>query len=512
MPKGNPDNKIENGISQNTHNKAVTNQKIENKKPKKSKQDTALSGKGEEKAKSARVFNDLVMKVVASENVVTNEKEVEVSDINVEQASALSEIKKALVESDYEVSDKFKVKLLEENTLEAVITRTNNLSIALKSYAKYEEAQFLKVIGSKLLGTVDDFDTYAKLLLKQSLFPRTKLQIIKLDLQELSLYKKSPIAIQMKVISFFASQGIDPTKNIILLPNVSSEFNSHDEDSQIDIINGLRSYGFGSLIQFLTHIDMDKVRINVLNHLRNSISAQDLYVYHNWKNPDTNLSTANLFIKVIKPACESFIQKSNSLENLLLAWPMLVNPANNLELSSIRVKFKSLVAKENHLAQSLQDPALPLLQDQVSKLREELEESSKLGLQLQSKIQTQIDINSEITEQLLELKKKRIESTKENLTGREAMEKQIKIDQLRELLPLLDFVSSTPDSASSIKALESVGIEVIGKIGQKTRWNASFCESLTGEEMEEGTVVRQGYTWFSGKEVIPLRRMLLKSE
>jgi hypothetical protein len=174
---------------------------------------------------------------------------------------------------------------------------------------------------------------------------------------------------------------------------------------------------------------------------------------------------------------------------------MLVNPANNLELSSIRVKFKSLVAKDNPLAQSLQDPALPLLQDQVLKLREELEKSSLHGAQLEIKIQAQIDMNSEITDQLLELKRKRIESTKENFTGKEALEKQIKIDQLRDLLPLLDF-----------------GIEILGRIGQKMRWNASFCESLTGEAMEEGIVVRQGYTWFSGKEVIPLRRMLLKSE
>lgn len=512
MPKGNSTNRIEIDISEKNIDGGSSIDKPESQNTKKAKPSGVSKAKNEEMASSVSGFNDLVLKIIENHATITDLNQQELSQLNTEQKSALSELKVVLEEIDYEVSEKFKLKLFEAATLDAIISRTKNLSIALKSFDKYEDTQSLKVISTTLLRSAGDFDKYSRLLLKKSLYPRTKLQHIKLELQDLSFYKKSPFEIQMKVISFFASQGIDPTKDIVLLPIVSSEFNNHTEDGQVEVINGLRSYGFGSLIHFLTHIDMDKVRINVLNLLRNSISAQDLYVYHNWKNPDTNLSTANLFIKVIKPACESFIQKNNSLEDLLLAWPMLVNPANNLELTSIRVKFKSLVAKENHLAQSLQDPALPMLQDQVLKLREELGESSKLGLQLQSKIQTQIDINGEVTEQLLELKRKRIESSKENLTGREALEKQIKIDQLRELMPLFDFVSNSLDAASAVKALESVGIEVIGKIGQKTRWNASLCESLTGEEMDEGTVVRQGYTWFSGKEVIPLRRMLLKSE
>ena len=491
---------------------SVSKDKKENQKSKKSKPGITKTQAGDDKVTITKVFNNLVMNVVTSENAPENEIQEKVAGLNAEQTSMLSEIKLALLEPDYDVSDKFKVKLLEEETLEALISRTKNLSIALKSYDKYEGSQILRAIGSRLLNTNEDFDKYSKLLLKQSLYPRTKLLLFKNALQEISIYKKSPISVQLMVISFFAYHGIDPTKNITSLANVTNDFNTHTEERQIEILNGLRSYSFGSLIHFLTHIEMDKVRINVLNQLRNSLLARDFYEYHIWKNPDTKRSTANLFIKGVKPACENFIQKNSSLEDLLLAWPMLVNPANNLELSSIRVKFKSLVAKDNPLAQSLQDPALPLLQDQVLKLREELEKSSLHGDQLEIKIQAQIDLNSEITDQLLELKRKRIESTKENFTGKEALEKQIKIDQLRDLLPLLDFISNSPDSPSAVKALESVGIEILGRIGQKMRWNASFCESLTGEAMEEGIVVRQGYTWFSGKEVIPLRRMLLKSE
>ena len=63
-----------------------------------------------------------------------------------------------------------------------------------------------------------------------------------------------------------------------------------------------------------------------------------------------------------------------------------------------------------------------------------------------------------------------------------------------------------------LQILEEHGIEMVGRVGQKIRWNSQICESLTGGEISEGLVVKTGFTWFDGKEIVPLRRMLLKSE
>ena len=71
----------------------------------------------------------------------------------------------------------------------------------------------------------------------------------------------------------------------------------------------------------------------------------------------------------------------------------------------------------------------------------------------------------------------------------------------------------TSDAQGEVsRILEDYKIEKVGNVGQKIRWNALICESLTGEEIFEGIVVKTGFTWFDGKEVVPLRRMLLKSE
>jgi len=124
MPKGNPHHTIVNGISQNMENNSVSNDKKENQKSKKSTPGITKTQTGDDKVTVTKVFNDLVMNVVTSENAPENEIQEKAAGLNAEQTSMLSEIKLALLEPDYEVSDKFKVKLLEEETLEALISRT----------------------------------------------------------------------------------------------------------------------------------------------------------------------------------------------------------------------------------------------------------------------------------------------------------------------------------------------------------------------------------------------------
>jgi hypothetical protein len=246
--------------------------------------------------------------------------------------------------------------------------------------------------------------------------------------------------------------------------------------------------------------------------MRSSITPDELYKFYKWQNSDSNFNTESFFLKIVKPSCEKFFQQNSSLEDLLLIWPFLVDPKYKFDLNLIRVKFKSLVNRENYLAESLQDPALPKLQDELFRTREDLKISENTREDLQNQIKVATLRESQILEELSELKKKRIENSKENLSGVNAMERQTKIDQIREFLPLLDLVSTSLDNSEILRILESIGIEVIGRVGQKAKWNSLFCESLTGDEMAEGVVVRSGYTWFSGKEVIPVRRMLLKSE
>jgi hypothetical protein len=474
--------------------------------------DTTTTLKVEAVSTSDSDFNKYVL------NTLLKDKTVEVSDASLanifskEQKAAFEELKLATFSTDYEVTDQFKIKLFEAITLDKINSQIKNISIALKCFASKEDSISLRIIANQLLKSEKDFNNLSKQISRQSLFPRTKLYHLKESIQELAAYKKAGVPIQIKFIAFFAHHGIDPTKNIKSLANLTKEFNSLTEDSQIEVLTNLRSWDFNSVIQFFTHLDAENIRINVLNLMRSSITPYELYKFYKWQNPDSNLNTESFFLKIVKPSCETFFKQNSSLEDLLLIWPLIVDPKYKFDLNSIRVKFKSLVNRENYLAESLQDPALPKLQDELFRTREDLKISENTREDLQNRIKVATLRENQILEELSELKKKRIENSKENLSGVNAMERQTKIDQIREFLPLLDLVSTSLDNSEILKILESIGIEVIGRVGQKAKWNSLFCESLAGDEMAEGVVVRSGYTWFSGKEVIPVRRMLLKSE
>ena len=138
-------------------------------------------------------------------------------------------------------------------------------------------------------------------------------------------------------------------------------------------------------------------------------------------------------------------------------------------------------------------------------LKKEFEEiNAKLSLSVESKAKLEIEID--------EIRASKKENTLDALNAQESIERQIKIDLLRSLVPTFEKALSGESAPEISKLLEEQKIEMVGVLNQKIRWNQTICESLTGLEISEGIVVKTGFTWFTGKEVVPLRRMLLKPE
>ena len=131
---------------------------------------------------------------------------------------------------------------------------------------------------------------------------------------------------------------------------------------------------------------------------------------------------------------------------------------------------------------------------------------------MSQKLNVLIKENEEIRADLDEVRVTRLENSREARAAQEAIERQIRIDTLRDLIPAIERALISDVQNEILHILEEQGIEMVGRVGQKIRWNSQICESLTGEEISEGLVVKTGFTWFDGKEIVPLRRMLLKSE
>jgi hypothetical protein len=141
-----------------------------------------------------------------------------------------------------------------------------------------------------------------------------------------------------------------------------------------------------------------------------------------------------------------------------------------------------------------------------------LQVAEKHVADLTQKLAALMKVNEEIKSDLEEVRVARIESSRDVSAAQEAIERQIKIDTLRGLIPAMERALAGDAQNEILRILEDQRIEMVGRVGQKIRWNSQICESLTGEEISEGIVVKTGFTWFDGREIVPLRRMLLKSE
>ncbi len=429
-----------------------------------------------------------------------------------ELQSTASEFAQLLWNYDFEISEKFKIELLSREVLDELLLRTENLSLSLKAYSHQKNTNALKIIKLSSFSSLENLDKFIKLLSKQYLVQKEILPMLADEITSSTAFKKAGFNLQIKTISSLARKKVDPSKAITVLGNVTTEFNEQDESFQLQVIENLRKWDISCVYQFLTHIDSDRIRVALCKHLAENLTPIEIAKYFVWQNPDSNLSKVGVFKRIVTPAIENFMKWNNKLEDLLILWPHLVNPENGFSLSQSKVKFKNLIGKSGYLAESLRDDSVPLLQDQLQVAQDALISLQGHTEDLGKKLNALQVMNEEISQELTDLRKERQENSREALAAHEAIERQIKVDLLRQLIPFFELALSGEGHEEFMKILEHQRIEMVGRVGQKIRWNPQICESLTGVEIAEGIIVKTGFTWFSGKEVVPLRRMLVKPE
>ncbi|CAN1498576.1 Alpha_kinase domain containing protein [Candidatus Nanopelagicaceae bacterium] len=423
-----------------------------------------------------------------------------------------SEVINASKDNNFEISDKFKLEDISFANIDLLIDRTQNLSIALRAFSAHKNARALRLIKTKAASSFTEFQKFSKLASKQYLVSRFVFPHLAEEIVASAAFKKSESIVKIQAAAYFARNEVDPGKILSSLVNITNQFNEQDDNYQLEIFSSLRKLRIEAAFQFLSHIDSDRLRYQLCAHITENLEVSEIVRFFTWENPDIGFGKIGIFKRIIQPYIENFMKWNHNLEDLLLLWPYLSNPENGLDIAQLKIKFKLLISKNGHLQESLRDEAVPALQaklqetkDSLEMLKKEFEEvNAKLSLSVESKAKLEIEID--------EIRASKKENTLDALNAQESIERQIKIDLLRSLLPTFERALSGESAPEISKLLEEQKIEMVGVLNQKIRWNQTICESLTGLEISEGIVVKTGFTWFTGKEVVPLRRMLLKPE
>jgi hypothetical protein len=494
-----------------------TTKKLENSSPKldpskvKDKQVSKKSVSPINEEKFDYSFDDLIEELLST-NVPDFSVKKRIDLLSKELQSTAQEILKVVEDHKYEISDKFRLNLLSEKTVEKLLEKTENFSLALKSFSTQSNANVSKKIRLKGISSDEELDKFLKLCQKSSIIPKNLIPSLSEEIFSSSVFRNLKVEIQVKIIAFFAKLQVPPEKSLNQLSNITAAFNGQDDSYQTNVIDNLRKWNITAAYQLLTHVDSDRIRVVLCNQLIESLSVNDIAAYFNWQSPNPQFGKMGVFKRIISPAVYNFLKFNSNLEDLLSLWPHLIVPEHGFNMMELKVKFKTLIGKKGTLPESLRDESVPVLQNEVQSMKETLKISQMEISDLIKKLEISEEINRELNDEIQELREFRNRNSKESLEAHDAIERQIKIDQLRSLIPAFELGLQGSNEKEFQKLLEEIQIEVAGVVGQKVRWNHQICESLTGEEISEGLVVQTGFTWFSGKEVIPLRRMLLKPE
>ena len=155
-----------------------------------------------EPIKSPSNVNELIQ-IALSMPKTTTEIKVNLESMPLDQKSTSGEILQLLSKPDYEITDKFQADFISIENLDALLNKTQNMSLALTSFSNHRNQKALRIIKSNSLTTLIEFERFTKLSTRNFLVPRHMFNHIADQIIASSVYKKSQIRIQLEAISFF---------------------------------------------------------------------------------------------------------------------------------------------------------------------------------------------------------------------------------------------------------------------------------------------------------------------
>jgi hypothetical protein len=260
--------------------------------------------------------------------------------------------------------------------------------------------------------------------------------------------------------------------------------------------------------ELISLTDLNKMDFSLLKKLRESLSNSDIRklgqsVWYG-ENP-ISIDFLNVFVF---PKYIESVKSAQLLEDLIdLAIVKNSFPSFKQEEVFLK-KITTLLNAESSLSKLLADPnsferaeVLKKLREAEAQLKAELSGSREEIDQLKRKLESSNESLARLEQQIIDLK---IEIQKtENVDSRETI-----VNEYRKLLPSFDQLISKY-SIDALTVFAKVGIQVIGVKGNQMEWDSDVCETLSGNEISIGKVMKEGIILNFNEQRIVLRRVLL---
>ncbi len=321
------------------------------------------------------------------------------------------------------------------------------------------------------------------------------------------------ISEQLSILEWGIQQDLrifNPVETLIALREASNHFRESDESRQRKIIRKLFTIDLLTTVAFCLHVATSSSNIKILVEVIDG--KEDLFISSYFSN--RGLLQGNWLedfeSRLIAPILKSRLDSIMSFADLL---PLIVY-SQRLESFLPPDLLARVVArsfkKEDALANLLADKRVLQLESQVESLTEERDQfASRLSAETLRADSSQDEVKKlEAAIESFE-NRLRLQMKTENV-GSDALAQNAKVGLLKSIIEGVDHLFSAADGLLLERAFQKLGVQRLGAPGDSYSWDSATCETLTGEPITTGVVVRSGYTWLESGKKIMVRRVLLK--
>ena len=422
-----------------------------------------------------------------------------------------AEIRNAFLNHEYQIKKRIKLESVDAQKLHKLVKLSTNGSFLTEIFIRFHGSPIGDLALNRILREIKKYPEFSQILeieSKKSHFQNLLLNLAALlksntdDYRELRwwllLHISEPNLIQFtRSSTWMTLKG--KSEELFKLPGIQL--------SQI-----LRKISKDRVIflEFLIHLEIEKSsksKIVLLKKVLEGVFVEDLLALIFVAKKEINRNFIEiLFIESL----QNKLDLTRTLEGCLPFYLLDGIYPNIFGGDRIKRSWKRVQLAENGLVEKFRS-------DDVNRLSNDLEQLT--GEFLEKKIEIE-DLTARLKATQNELQKSRLaqqnleERLRERVSGQNsgnlAIERQIRINQLRSVVEVLEPEISKENGSRIPLALERIGIKRIGIPGETLDWDSSICESITGMEILNPMVIKSGYTWTEGGDISVLIKALVK--
>ena len=422
-----------------------------------------------------------------------------------------TELKNAFLDHDYKIKSPLDFELIGNQNLQKLIKASSNNSFLLGVFFKYQGSPSGDLAITKILRESKKFPDllqHLELHSKKTYFQNMLLHLSAVLKSNTDEFKELRWWLLLN-INEANLQQFSKSSAWVTLKGKSEEFLALPGIQLSQILR--KTFKDRVLfLEFLIHLEIQKsskAKLELLKKVLEEVNAEDILALKFSTKREINRT----FIEVLFiESLQNKLDLTRTLEGCLPFYLLDGIYPNIFGGDRIKRSWKRVQLVEDGLVEKFRSDEINRLSNDLEQIKSEFLEKSRVleeAVNRQESTQKELEKSHSALQNLENRLRERVSGQN---SGNLAIERQIRINQLRSVVEILESEISRETNSRIPIALERIGIKRIGIPGESIKWDSSVCESITGMEIIDPVVIKSGYTWDESGEKTVLSKVLVK--